>query len=118
MADEVVPLTETQARALQIIREHNIVMARQFARFMWPVSDGWSTHTNCGRGVSKGGGMNLAAGGYLGKLRRRKLINGTGGGRRFVLTDLGIRSLEVFEILQRNDEAREAIIHSPDEEDC
>jgi hypothetical protein len=67
-------MTESTKKALEIIKEKGPIKPKRFAKFMWPDSDGWSTHTNCGHGVTRGGGMNLAAGGYLGKLRKRGLI--------------------------------------------
>jgi len=68
-------ISDSTARALLLIRNHKIDSPRQFARFMWPDSDGWKRHSKAGpNGVSRGGGMNLAAGGYLGKLERRRLI--------------------------------------------
>ncbi len=69
-------ISDSTARALLLIRNHGIDSPRQFARFMWPDSDGWKRRSRAGpKGVSRGGGMNLAAGGYLGKLERRKLIS-------------------------------------------
>jgi hypothetical protein len=86
------------AKALQIVRDHDITMPRQFARFMWPDSEAWKHHTKAGpNGVAKGGGMPLAAGGYLGKLQRRGLVRiwyGFGGNRSFKITDAGIAALE------------------------
>jgi len=82
--------TPSTIKALQIIRDFNITHARQFASLMWPDSDGWTTHTRCGNnGVSHGGGMNLAGGAYIGKLRQRGLVFGAGGGRRICLTEEG-----------------------------
>lgn len=69
-------LTDSQLRALRIIRDNRIEMPRQFARLMWPDSDGWKTMTKCGNyGATRGGGMNLAGGAYLGKLRQWGFIN-------------------------------------------
>lgn len=46
-------------------------MPREFARRMWPDSDGWRRRAKAGpNGVSIGGGMNLAAGAFLGKLAK------------------------------------------------
>ncbi|HEX5704922.1 MAG TPA: hypothetical protein VFX97_17120 [Pyrinomonadaceae bacterium] len=67
-------LTNSQRRALEIVRDHPGIAPREFAEFMWPDSDGHSNLTNCGRGVTRGGGMNLAGGGYLGKLCRKGLV--------------------------------------------
>jgi len=65
---------------------------------MWPESDGWMHHSKCGPyGSCTGGGMNLAGGGYLGKLGRRgwvirRYLFGSDTG--YELTDAGIRILE------------------------
>ncbi len=68
-------LTEAQAKALGILDEHGAQSPAQFARHMWPDSEGWRNHTKCGpSGVTRGGGMPLAAGCYLGKLARRGLV--------------------------------------------
>ena len=68
-------ISDLTAKALLLIRNHKIDSPRQFARFMWPDSAGWKRTSKAGpNGTSRGGGMNLAAGGYLGKLERRKLI--------------------------------------------
>lgn len=103
------PLTNAQARALAIIDEHaeTITRPRDFAGYMWPDSDRWTVHTRCGYGVTQGGGMSLAAGGYLGKLVRAGLVQwyGKPGSfeRRFYLTDLGIRSLAEWRSKQAGD---------------
>ena len=64
-------LTPTQRHALEILRDHAPLSPSVFARWMWPKAEAWSHHTKCGHGTSHGGGMNLAGGGYLGKLRKR-----------------------------------------------
>jgi hypothetical protein len=64
-------LTPTQRRALEILRDHAPLSPSVFAKWMWPDAEAWSHHTKCGHGTSHGGGMNLAGGGYLGKLRKR-----------------------------------------------
>lgn len=65
-------LTESQAKALNILKDHGPLSPRQFARLMWPDSPGWCRVSKCGPyGSTRGGGMNLAGGGYLGKLHRK-----------------------------------------------
>jgi len=72
-AEEV--LTEPQVKALTILQNHGPLRPREFARLMWPDSPGWQRHARCGpNGSHKGGGMYLAAGGYLGKLARKGWI--------------------------------------------
>lgn len=70
-------LTDNQIKALQCIQNSpgGYVTPHQFARLMWPFSDGWRRHSKAGPyGSARGGGMNLAAGGYLGKLTRKGLL--------------------------------------------
>ena len=65
-------LTKPQRKALQILRDHGPIQPREFAKKMWPDSPCWRHHIKCGpSGSHRGGGMYLAAGGYLGKLGRR-----------------------------------------------
>ena len=69
-------LTDSQRRALEILRDNPGIRPREFGERMWPDSDCWQHRSKCGsRGVTVGGGMNLAAGGYLGKLYRLKLAS-------------------------------------------
>lgn len=81
-------LTYTRAFALKLIARNDIHCPRQFAELMWPSSDGWHRIHNVGHGVHRGGAMPLAAGGYLGKLRRDGLIVG-GYDRPIMLTEKG-----------------------------
>lgn len=70
-------LTTSQLRALRLIQTApgGYVAPRQFAKLMWPDSEGWRRRSKAGPyGSAKGGGMNLAAGGYLGKLTRKGLL--------------------------------------------
>ena len=62
------PLTAGQRRALEILRDEPDLLAKEFARLMWPDSDCWRHPVKCGYGSHRGGGMYLAAGGFLGKL--------------------------------------------------
>jgi hypothetical protein len=91
-------ISEVTAKALRLIKDQNIISAKQFAGFMWPDSDGWTTHTNCGHGVTHGGGMNLAGGAYLGRLKKRGLVTGYGNLKsRYYLTPQGEKELSDFE---------------------
>lgn len=65
-------------KALLIIRDNNIRSPREFARFMWPTSEGWHRMHKIGRGVHQGAMMAFAGGGFLGKLRQKGLIFGYG----------------------------------------
>lgn len=68
-------LSKAQRRALEILRDNPGIAPRAFAKKMWPDSEGHKHHTKCGnKGVSVGGGMNLAAGGFLGKLAKAGLV--------------------------------------------
>jgi len=67
-------LSDQQRRALSIILSYdNGITPSQFAGKMWPDSQGHKTYYNVGRGVSRGAGMALAGGGYLGRLRNAGL---------------------------------------------
>ncbi len=95
-------MTELQQRALMIVAEHGPIKPREFARFMWPDSEAWSHHTKCGNhGVTTGGGMNMAGGMYLGKLRQKKWVDyyhrEVGGKlvyRGFIITQIGSLALK------------------------
>ena len=68
-------LTPSLWRALTTLDRHEALLPNEFARLMWPDAPGWRHHTRCGRkGVTPGGGMVLAAGGYLGRLCKAGLI--------------------------------------------
>jgi len=93
-------VTPARLRALTIVRDYGPIRPREFARKMWPDSPRWKSHTKCGNhGVSRGGGMSLAGGGFLGKLYRDGLVNrkyndtfrSLGG---YYLTDKGHKALE------------------------
>jgi hypothetical protein len=92
-------LTDKEKKAVLLLSSRPM-RAKQFARLFWPDSECWQNHTNCGRGVTRGGGMVIAAGGYLGKLKRKHprifrwlSLNETG----YALSDIG---LEVQELLE------------------
>jgi len=85
-------LTETQERALKIIDRGGITHARQFGLFMWPDHPRWLTPGKCGvNGVAKGVGMQLLSGGYLGKLKQKKLV--IQGSTEYYLTALAKKLL-------------------------
>ena len=64
-------------RSLDIIRQNPGLRPEEFARFYFPPDHpGWDRRTKCGPyGVRLGGGLVLWAGGWLGKLRKEKLID-------------------------------------------
>lgn len=76
MDDSAKSISKSERRALTIIFSAGTdgIRPEAFARQMWPDSRGWQRRTKCGNGVCIGGGMRLAAGGYLGKLRAKGLI--------------------------------------------
>lgn len=93
-----VNLTERTLQALTIVAEHPGITPANFAHLMWPASEKWKHSVRCGvNGVSIGGGMRLAAGGYLGKLYRRGLIGTatprTGVGVGYALSVAGREAL-------------------------
>jgi len=61
-------------KALEIIRDNDIMRPKQLAKKLWPDSDGWKRSHKLGRGSAKGAAMALAAGGLMGRLRQRGLI--------------------------------------------
>jgi hypothetical protein len=68
-------LTPTKKRALEILRDYPGLTPRAFGHKLWPDHPGWQRHTKCGpKGTSHGGGMNLASGGFLGKLKKEGLV--------------------------------------------
>lgn len=73
---EVLKVTAKTLRALEVLAggEPGGLMPGEFARRLWPDADGWRRATKCGPyGSSRGGGMRLAGGGFLGKLAKRGL---------------------------------------------
>jgi len=79
-------------RALEIINKNDIHMPKEFARLMWPNSEGWKRMHKCGRGASWGAMMPMAGGGLLGKLRAKDFIRTPWGDDRnsyYSLTEKG-----------------------------
>ena len=73
-------MTETQLRALRILRDHGPVTPTEFAEWMWPDSPYWRVVYRAGPyGSVRGRGLVKSAGSYLAKLRR---------------SDLALRSIE------------------------
>lgn len=71
-AAKVRPPTETAIRALRILAEHGPIRPSHFASLMWPESESWSRVGKCGAyGATRGVGMRLGGGGYLGRLTKK-----------------------------------------------
>lgn len=65
-------LTEAQEKALQIVQEHGPIAPAWFSELMWPDSPARRRVYKCGpKGSTRGSGLWLSAGGFLGKLRRK-----------------------------------------------
>lgn len=78
------------ARALQIIRDNEITMPKQFAHLYFPKDhEGWQRVGRVGRGATRGVGLVLFSGGFLGKLRAWGFITGGHGEYPARLTDKG-----------------------------
>lgn len=88
-------VTITLVKALWIIAHKNVEMPSQFAMLMWPDAEAWSRHTKCGYGTTRGGGIKMAGGAYLGKLWKRGLIRQAGIHGQYYLTDEGLRALQI-----------------------
>jgi hypothetical protein len=81
-------------RALHLINDNQIESPTEFARLMWPNSDGWRRVGNVGHGAHAGAGMQLAGGSFLGRLRAKGLIVGGYTRDRITLTDKGRERLQ------------------------
>lgn len=84
--------TKTLISALRIIKENTVEAPHQFGKLLWPDNPSWKRRGKAGpNGVAKGTGMNLASGGYLGKLQKRGLIRigYHSTGRTYRLTEQG-----------------------------
>jgi hypothetical protein len=68
-------LTKPQYRALRIIALEGPIRPSRFALNMWPDSPAWKRSYKCGpSGATRGRGIVLSGGSYLGKLRIRGWI--------------------------------------------
>lgn len=90
-------LTPTRRRALEIVRDNPGIRPQEFSKKLWPGHPGHRRHTKCGpKGTTYGGGMRLAAGGYLGKLVHAGLLKyGVGQDDGFHLSAKGQEALEI-----------------------
>jgi len=68
------PLTESQIKALTIIRDMRPISSGLFAELMWPDSTMHRKHSKSGRGTQIGKAAWLAGGSYLGRLRKNGLV--------------------------------------------
>ena len=59
-------------KALRILKKHDGMHPREFARFMWPDSPQWGVRL--GSGGARGRGMFKAGGSFLGKLSKLGLV--------------------------------------------
>lgn len=94
------PLTDSAIKALEVLRDHGPLPPREFGEYFWGQDHpGWRRISKAGPyGSTTGGGMNLAAGGYLGKLRKQGLVRITRESwgsvqRLFELSALGRQAL-------------------------
>lgn len=67
-------LTDTERKALQIVRDHPGISASYFAELMWPDSHMHSKVSNQGHGATRGKAAWLCGGSYLGKLRKKEWV--------------------------------------------
>lgn len=84
MPDGVGPGT---IKALRILQHHGPLRPGEFAKLMWPDSEGWDRSWTCGQNANanqRGKGMYLAGGSFLAKLAKRGFVwrrpEGWGGG--------------------------------------
>lgn len=90
-------LTPALKKALIIIRDRKPERATEFAFLMWNDSEKWNNSTKSGKnGGTKGGGMALAGGGYLGRMKKDGWINIRIGkfGNQYSLTEKAEKALE------------------------
>jgi hypothetical protein len=88
-------MTETRTKALAIIHRASGISAAAFAETMWPDSPHWRESYQCGAyGSSKGRGVVMAGGSYLGKLKKAGLVYSAYADRTgFHLTPAGEKAL-------------------------
>lgn len=87
-------------KGLRLIVTKDIRSPKEFAKAMWPDSEGWQRVGNVGHGAHRGAGMQLAGGSFLGKLRYQGLIWG-GYDDPIMLTEKGRELLNKADILER-----------------
>lgn len=68
-------ISDKTIKALNIIKANPGIRPLRFAEIMWAGSDSWQKVGRIGRGVTRGVGLMLKGGGYLGKLKQEKLVN-------------------------------------------
>ena len=96
---EPIKITPTCLKALNILFLHDIQQPSTFGEMLWGRDHpGYNRVSRCGpSGSRRGGGMDMAAGGYLGKLRKQGLISihyeYRNHVRHFRLTDAGKKVL-------------------------
>lgn len=98
-------------RALEVLRDHGPLTPAQFARRYFSKDDpGWQRHCKCGpRGTHRGSGLVMAAGGILGKLRRRGWARyHATPANQTAITDAGLTELRNWERVIRAGEAKKA----------
>ena len=89
------PLTTAQRRALEILRDKGPLPPREFSRWMWPDNIAHQATGKCGAyGVTRGTGMHLAGGAYLGKLSKAGLVSYDVRARSYVPSAAGHAALE------------------------
>ena len=87
-------MTNKTAIALQILSNVTTeeVSPRQFAKLYFPKShEGWQRVGKAGHGSTRGQGLVLFAGGFMGKLRRKGFIDNNGK-----VTELGLKFMSEF----------------------
>lgn len=85
----------TQESALRLIRLNGPVKPATFAMLLWPRNPLWKKAVKGGHGTMRvGGGLCIAAGGYLGRLAARKLVKKTADG--YEITAAGSKRLEAL----------------------
>lgn len=88
-------MTDSQKKALEILRDHGPMTAGWFAERMWPDSPNWGKHFNSGSGCVVGKGMRLCGGSYLGRLRKIGLVHR--GGERFNMYKISSKGLALLD---------------------
>ena len=87
-------ITEKQKKALNILWEEGRMRPKRFAELMWPDSPYWNKCYNCGPyGASFGIKMFTAAGGYLGRLKKKGWVRYTFD-YNYCITQQGINELK------------------------